>query len=140
MTQGFKRGTSSRDSRDWRTKISRDVIGIAVQSWLSAKWTDGLIDQSVSGSEWNSVVAGLSPTQGNFLFLKILLRWIPHIILSHRSKMSEMSKFLPNHCGDNQESTLFSWLDIYYAHLASVGFGHSVCHGSLTTTCIMLLA
>ena len=36
-----------------------------------------------------------------------------------------------SHSGDNQEGTLFSWLHIYYAHLASVRFEHSVCHGSL---------
>ena len=34
---------------------------------LSARWTHGLIAQSVSASEWNSVVVGLNPTQGNFL-------------------------------------------------------------------------
>ena len=43
-------------------------------------------------------------------------------------------------CGDNREGTLFSWLHIYYAHLASVRFEHSVCRGSLMTTNIMLLA
>ena len=32
---------------------------------------------------------------------------------------------------DNRESTLFSWLHIYCAHLASVGFEHSVYRGSL---------
>ena len=29
---------------------------------------------------------------------------------------------------------MFSWLCIYYAHLASAGFEHSVCRGSLMTT------
>ena len=31
-------------------------------------------------------------------------------------------------------------MHIYYTHLASVRFEHSVCRGSLMTTCIMLLA
>ena len=35
---------------------------------------------------------------------------------------------------------LFSWLRIYYAHLAFVKFEHSVCCGSLMSTYIMLLA
>ena len=30
---------------------------------------------------------------------------------------------------------MFSWLHIYYAHLASVRFEQSVCRGSLMTTC-----
>ena len=32
-------------------------------------------------------------------------------------------------CGDKWEGTLFSWLHIYYAHLISVRFEYSVCHG-----------
>ena len=36
----------------------KDEIGVAVQTWLSASWTDGLIAQSVRASEWNSVVMG----------------------------------------------------------------------------------
>ena len=38
-----------------------------------------------------------------------------------------------NHCGDNWEGTLFSCVHIYYAHLASVRFEHSVCRESLMT-------
>ena len=38
------------------------------------------------------------------------------------------------HCDDNREGTLFSWLHIYYVHLASVRFEHSVYHESLMTT------
>ena len=45
-----------------------------------------------------------------------------------------------SHCGDNHEGTLFLWLHIYYAHLAFVKFEHSVCHGSLMTNYVMLLA
>ena len=41
---------------------------------------------------------------------------------------------------DNLESTLFSWLHIYYALLASVRFEHSVCRGSLMIIFIMLFA
>ena len=36
-------------------------------------------------------------------------------------------------CGDKREDTLFSWLHIYYAHLAFVRFELSVCRGSLIT-------
>ena len=36
--------------------------------------------------------------------------------------------------------TLFSRLHIYYAHLASTGFVHFVCRGSLMITYITLLA
>ena len=35
------------------------------------------------------------------------------------------------HCGDNREDTLFSWIHIYYARLASVRFEHSVCRDHL---------
>ena len=39
---------------------------------------------------------------------------------------------------DNREGTLFSWLHVYYAHLASVKFEHSVCRGSLMTIYIYI--
>ena len=45
-----------------------------------------------------------------------------------------MHELPQSHCRDNREGTLFSWLHIYYAHLASVRFEHSVCRGSLMTT------
>ena len=38
------------------------------------------------------------------------------------------------HCGNNQEGTLFSRLNIYYTHFAFVRFEHSVYRGSLMTT------
>ena len=41
-----------------------------------------------------------------------------------------------SHHGDNREDTLFSWLHICYAHLASVRFEHSVRRESLMTTFI----
>ena len=40
-----------------------------------------------------------------------------------------------SHCGDNWKGTLFSWLHLHYAYLASVRFEHSVCCGSLMATC-----
>ena len=40
-------------------------------------------------------------------------------------------------CGNNQERKLFSWLHIYYAHLASVRCEHAVCCGSLMTTYVI---
>ena len=46
-----------------------------------------------------------------------------------------------SHWGDNRKGTLFSWLHIlYYVHLASVRFEHSVCRGSIMTIYVMLLA
>ena len=33
------------------------------------------------------------------------------------------------HCSDDQEGTLFSRLPIYYVHLTSVRFEHSVYYG-----------
>ena len=50
----------------------------------------------------------------------------------------QVHELLQSHCGDNQEGTLFSWLHIYYAHLAFVRFEHSVCCGSLMTTCVYI--
>ena len=41
-----------------------------------------------------------------------------------------------SHAGDNQEGTLVSWLHMYYGHLASVRFEHSVSRGSLVTNYI----
>ena len=52
----------------------------------------------------------------------------------HTTKVDELPQ---NHCGDNQDGTLFSLLHIYYAHLAFVRFEHSVCCGSLMT-CIYI--
>ena len=42
----------------------KEEIGVAVQSWLSASWTDGLIAQLVRASEWNSVVMGFKSHPG----------------------------------------------------------------------------
>ena len=39
-----------------------------------------------------------------------------------------------SHCGDNREGTLFSWLHLYYVHLASAGFEHWMCRGSFMAT------
>ena len=50
--------------------------------------------------------------------------------------------YICNHqscCGDNWEGTFFSWLHIYYAHLAYVRFKHYVCRESLMTSYVMLL-
>ena len=48
-----------------------------------------------------------------------------------------------SHCGDIWDSTLISWLHIYYEYItynASVRFEHSVCCESRMTTYIPLLA
>ena len=50
---------------------------------------------------------------------------------------AQVHELSQSHCGDNQEGTSFSWLHIYYTHLASVRFEHSVCRGSLMTTIYM---
>ena len=52
---------------------------------------------------------------------------------------AQVHELKQSHCRTNWEATLFSWLHIYYAHLASVRFKHFLCRGSLMTTYIMLL-
>ena len=44
---------------------------------------------------------------------------------------AQVHELLQSYCGDNCEGTLFSWLYIYYVHLASLGFELSLCRGSL---------
>ena len=56
-----------------------------------------------------------------------------------RPSCAQVHELPQSHPGDNQEGTLFSWLHIYYAHLASARFKHSVCPGSLMSTYAMLL-
>ena len=51
---------------------------------------------------------------------------------------AQVRELLQSHCGDNREGTLFSPLHIYYTHIASMRFEHSVCHGSLLTTSIYI--
>ena len=40
----------------------------------------------------------------------------------NRTSCVQLHELLQSHCGDNRESTLFLWLHIHYAHLASVKF------------------
>ena len=58
----------------------------------------------------------------------------------NRTSCAQVHELPQSHCGYNLEGTLFSWLHIYYAQLASVRFEHSVFSGSLMTTNITLLA
>ena len=58
----------------------------------------------------------------------------------NRTSCAQVLELPQSHCGDNPEGTFFSWLHIYYAHLASVRSEHSVFRGSLMTTKIRLLA
>ena len=58
-----------------------------------------------------------------------------YLILLLNKYCSELPQ---DHCGDNREGTLFSWLHMNYAHLAFVRFEHSVCRGSLMTTYIYI--
>ena len=39
---------------------------------------------------------------------------------------SQVHELPRSHCSDNQESILFSWLHIYYTHLASLNFQNSM--------------
>ena len=54
-------------------------------------------------------------------------------VATHAS-CAQVHELPQSHCGDNREGTLFSLLHIYYAHLVSVRFEHSMCRGSLMTT------
>ena len=58
-----------------------------------------------------------------------------YIYCTSRARVHE----LPQSHSDNREGTLFSWLHVNYAHLASMRFEHSVCCGSLMTTYIRLI-
>ena len=69
------------------------------------------------------------------LLLYLFFHWYQQYVTEHH-----VPKWMSCHCDDNREDTLFSWLHIYYGHLASVRFEHSVSRESLITTHIMLLA
>ena len=56
----------------------------------------------------------------------------------NRTSCAQVHELRQSHCGDDRKSSLFSWLHIYYVHLASVRFEHSVCRGSLMTTCVYI--
>ena len=47
---------------------------------------------------------------------------------------SQLQELPQNHCDDNREVILFSWLHIYYPHLAFVGLEHFMWGGSLMTS------
>ena len=59
-----------------------------------------------------------------------------HMYSPNRTSYVLVHELPQSYCGDNQEDTLSSWLDIYYAHLAFVRFEHSVYRGSFMTICI----
>ena len=54
--------------------------------------------------------------------------------MCNRTSCAQVHELPQSHFGDNREGTLFSWLHVYYAHLASVRFEYSVCRGSLMTS------
>ena len=55
--------------------------------------------------------------------------------MMYGSSCAQVYELPQSHCGDNPEGTIVFMISyIYYAHLASVRFEHSVCHGSLMTT------
>ena len=79
------------------------------------------------------------------LILRSLLRFVEHSgslvpAMWNRTSCAQVHEFPQSHCGDYWEDILFWRLHIYYVHLASVRFDHSVCLGSLMTTNITLLA
>ena len=59
-----------------------------------------------------------------------LVNWYQQYVSVHVS-FSQVHKFSQFHFVDNQVGILFLLLHVYYAHLASVRFEHSVCLGSL---------
>ena len=72
-----------------------------------------------------------------WLRLLYIYNYISYIIIYMQSCV-QVHELPQNHCGDNREGTLFSWLHINYTYLASVKFEHSVCRGSLMTTYIYI--
>ena len=72
-----------------------------------------------------------------WLRLLYIYNYISYIIIYMQSCV-QVHELPQNHCGDNREGTLFSWLHINYTYLASVKFEHSVCRGSLMTTYIII--
>ena len=58
----------------------------------------------------------------------VLEKWFYRQLLGKSFFFTQQTLNLPqNHCGDNQEGLLFSWLH-NYARLAFVRFDHSVCY------------
>ena len=51
--------------------------------------------------------------------------------MCNRISCAQVHEFPQSYCSDNQDATEFSWLHVYYVHLASVRYEHSVYHGSL---------
>ena len=66
----------------------------------------------------------------------VAIHALGHMMYGSCAQVHELPQ---SHCGDNREGTLFAWFHIYYAHLASVRFEHSVCHGSLMTIYIIYI-
>ena len=60
--------------------------------------------------------------------------------MCNRTSYAQVHGLPQSHWSDNREGTLFSWLNIYYAHLDFVKFEHSVYCVSLITIYIMPLA
>ena len=65
-----------------------------------------------------------------------LLDWLVEDTLVYWYLQYELPQ---SHRVDKQEETLFSWLDVYYAHAVFMKLEQSVCCGSLMAIYIMLL-
>ena len=59
----------------------------------------------------------------NIYIIYYIYTWYTYIIYS----CAQVHELPQSHCVDNREGTLFSWLHVYYVHLASVRFEHSAC-------------
>ena len=61
--------------------------------------------------------------------------------MCNHTSCAQVHELPQSHCGDNRRAHCFhDYIYVYYAHLASVRFEHSMCRGSLMTTYITLLA
>ena len=57
---------------------------------------------------------------------------------SHTS-CAQVFELPKSHFGNKQEGTLFSWLHMCYAHIASARFAHFVCHGYIFYSFILFI-
>ena len=73
------------------------------------------------------------------ILLSALFGSLAAAVCKHTS-CAQVHELPQSHCGASEEDTLFSWLHIYYSHLAFVIFERSRCCRSLMAIYIMLFA
>ena len=81
----------------------------------------------MTSSKQRSVIAWINPS-----YIWVVISHPQHTECLNLIK----ARWAFSHCGDNWKGTLFSWLYIFYAHLAFVRFEHSVCCWSIMATYI----